>query len=107
MTKSEEIAIIREFARKLGPNSYFGPILAEQLGEIEMDISSDIYPSANVARAKADCAALRREADERANLMIARATNEAQAIVARAHKQAAAAVEMARRELKRAIESLH
>ena len=106
MTKSEEIAIIREFARKLGPDSYLGPILAEQIWEIEQDITNDIYPVATVARAKADCAELKREADERANLVIARATNEAQAIVARAHKQAAAAFEMARRELKRALESL-
>ena len=106
MTKSEEIAIIREFARKLGPDSYFGPILAEQLGEIEMDISSDIYPSANVARAKADCAEIKREANEQAALVIARATNEAQTIVANAHKQEARVFEMARRELKRAIESL-
>jgi len=106
MTKTEEIAIVREFARRLGPDSYFGPILAEQLGEIEMDISSDIYPSANVARAKADCAEIKREADERANLMIARATNEAQAIVANAHEQAATAVSLARRELQRAIACL-
>lgn len=106
MTKTEEIAIIREFARRLGPDSYFGPILAEQLGEIEQDISSDIYPVATVARAKADCAEIRREADEQAALVIARATNEAQTIVANAHKQAATAVSLARRELQRAIACL-
>lgn len=106
MTKSEEIAIIREFARKLGPDSYFGPILAEQIWEIEQDITNDIFPVATVARAKADCAEIEREADEKAALVIARANNEAQSIVARAHKQAAAAFEMARRELKRALESL-
>lgn len=106
MTKTEEIAIVREFARRLGPDSYFGPILAEQLGEIEMDISSDIYPTANVARAKADCAEIKREADEQAALVVARATNEAQAIIANAHQQAATAVSLARRELQRAIACL-
>jgi cell division septum initiation protein DivIVA len=106
MTKSEEIAIIRELARRLGPDSYFGPVLAEQIWEIEQDIASDIYPVATVARAKADCAEIKREADERANLMIARATNEAQAIVANAHEQAATAVSLARRELQRAIACL-
>lgn len=106
MTKSEEIAIIREFARRLGPDSYFGPILAEQVWEIEQDITNDIYPVATVTRAKADCAEIKREAEEQAALVIARANNEAQAIIADAHQQAATAVSLARRELQRAIACL-
>jgi cell division septum initiation protein DivIVA len=39
MTKEQEIAIIREFAAKLGENSYFGPVLAEALPELEQDIN--------------------------------------------------------------------
>jgi hypothetical protein len=44
MTKEQEIAIIREFAAKLGENSYFGPVLAEALPELEQDIKNDITP---------------------------------------------------------------
>jgi F0F1-type ATP synthase membrane subunit b/b' len=44
MTKEQEIAIIREFAAKLGENSYFGPVLTEALPELEQDIKNDITP---------------------------------------------------------------
>jgi len=44
MTKEQEIAIIREFAAKLGENSYFGPVLADALPELEQDIKNDITP---------------------------------------------------------------
>ncbi len=60
MTKTQEIALIREFAEKLGPNSYFGPVLKDQLADIEQAIQNDLYPETmastliakNMARAR-------------------------------------------------------
>ena len=44
MTKSQEIQILRETVERLGPQSYCGPWLAEQIQFIEADIRSDLSP---------------------------------------------------------------
>lgn len=44
MTKSDEIAILRDTVQRLGPNSYCGPWLADQLQQIEADMRSDLSP---------------------------------------------------------------
>ncbi len=107
MTKNEEIALLTEFAARLGTDSYYGPVLADQLPEIIRDIRSDIVPSADVARAKRDAAAWREEALASATDIRASAHREAEAIVAYARKVAAAAtLEAAKRDLRRSLESI-
>lgn len=49
MLKSEEIAILREAAKKLGPNSYIGPWLLEVIPQVEWAIKSDFLPDVEVA----------------------------------------------------------
>jgi cell division septum initiation protein DivIVA len=44
MTKSQEIETLRECAEKLGPNSYCGDWLIDQLPFIENDMRSDFLP---------------------------------------------------------------
>jgi cell division septum initiation protein DivIVA len=44
MTKSQEIETLRECAEKLGPNSYCGDWLIDQLPFIESDMRSDFLP---------------------------------------------------------------
>ena len=106
MTKNEEIALLTEFAARLGADSYYGPVLADQLPEIIRDIRSDIVPSADVARAKRDAAAWREEALASAADIRASAHREAEAIVAYARKVAAATLESAKRDLRRSLESI-
>lgn len=44
MTKQQELDILKSTIQQLGPDSYIGPWLAEQLPGIERDIRSDIRP---------------------------------------------------------------
>ncbi len=44
MNKESELDILRAAVAALGPQSYCGPWLAEQLAGIEKDIRSDFYP---------------------------------------------------------------
>lgn len=44
MTKQQELEILRQAIATLGPDSYLGPWLSEQLPWIERDIRSDIQP---------------------------------------------------------------
>lgn len=44
MTKQQELDILKSTIQQLGPDSYIGPWLAEQLPGIERDIRSDIQP---------------------------------------------------------------
>jgi hypothetical protein len=44
MTKAEEIEILRTAAQQLGPNSYLGPYIADQIPYLEEMIRQDIFP---------------------------------------------------------------
>lgn len=57
MTKAKELAILKEAAEKLGPNSVFGPWLTEQLVTMESDLKSDmIYGTTTFSEARRLCA---------------------------------------------------
>jgi hypothetical protein len=105
MTKTEEIALIREFAEKLGPNSYFGPVLKDQLDDIEHHIRADIYPE-TMASTREYLAKLRKEAEEQAADIRAQAWSTAEGIRETALNGSRIAKEMARRRLKEALEAL-
>jgi hypothetical protein len=105
MTKTQEIALIREFAEKLGPNSYFGPVLKDQLADIEQAIQNDLYPD-TMASTREYLAKLRKEAEEQAAFIRERAFSDAEHIRASAANSVLIAKNMARTRLKEALEAL-
>lgn len=64
MTKPDEIEILRDAARRLGPDSYCGPWLAEQIQFIEADIRSDFPPSPTLKYAESVVEAARAKCGE-------------------------------------------
>jgi cell division septum initiation protein DivIVA len=77
MTKNEEIETLRECAEKLGPNSYCGDWLLDQLPYIENDMRSDFLPQTSwtetrkleqntLALAKEQSARILKDAEEQA-----------------------------------------
>lgn len=105
MTKTEEIALIREFAEKLGPHSYFGPVLKDQLADIEQAIQNDLYPE-TWASTREYLAKLRKEAEEQAAFIRDQAWRTAEGIRESALNGSRIAKEMARTRLKEALEAL-
>jgi hypothetical protein len=53
MTKNEELEILRDTISRLGPNSYLGPWLEDQLPWIESDMRSDIPPMSSYSQSRA------------------------------------------------------
>ena len=105
MTKTQEIALIREFAEKLGPNSYFGPVLKDQLADIEQAIRNDLQPE-TWASTREYLAKLRKEAEEQAAFIRDQAWRTAEGIRESALNGSRIAKEMARTRLKEALEVL-
>ena len=89
-TKDEEIAILRDAARQLGPLSYAGPWLSQQVDGIERDLRSDFYPQIDLNATRRDCAQMARDA-----------AGQCEAKIASAEKQAAEIVRAARAEAER------
>lgn len=84
MTKQQELDILKETITRLGPDSYIGPWLAEQLPGIERDIRSDIQPLITWADCREQTAAELAAAREIATETRKTATNE----LTRARQQA-------------------
>ena len=76
MTKNNEIEILRETAKRLGPDSYCGEWLASILPQIEAEIRSDYIPIESPA-----------ETESRAKEIVATARLEAAEIVKRANEE--------------------
>ena len=53
MTKQAELDILRDTIARLGPNSYLGPWLEDQLPWIESDMRSDIPPMSSYSQSRA------------------------------------------------------
>lgn len=85
MTKSQELIVIEEFVKRLGPDSYLGPVLKAQLPWIESAIRSDMPPDINIVEATKAVG----EAHAEAAKIIAEARASADRIVADATKHAA------------------
>lgn len=104
MTKSDELQVIREAISKLGPDSYLGPWLADQLPSIESALASDYPPEAyalSIREARIHCETLVNQAKKESEAILARAKADAE-------KQREAACkfnESIRADLLRAIES--
>jgi len=52
MTKQQEIEVLDNAIRQLGPDSYLGPWLTQLRGEVESAIRSDYFPEITLAQAQ-------------------------------------------------------
>jgi cell division septum initiation protein DivIVA len=106
MTKDQEINILREFAAKLGPDSYFGPVLADQLDAIIREIRADMPPALPTAAARSFAAEVMERAEDHARNVRESANREAERIVANARRQREDMLGVARFHLEAAIKGL-
>ena len=106
MTKDTEINILREFADKLGPDSYFGPVLADQLDAIIREIRADMTPPLPLSVARAAAADVMERADDHARNVRESANREAERIVARARQTRDSIMAGARIALEASMNSL-
>ncbi len=56
MTKHEELEVLRDAVKRLGPDSYCGPWLDSVLGAVERDIKADLPPMPTVDATRKYCA---------------------------------------------------
>jgi cell division septum initiation protein DivIVA len=103
MTKDQEIALLRQLAERLGPNSYFGPILASELPAIERDIRGDIPPPPTMAQARAYAADTAARAEDEAARRLTSAQAEAERLIARARQMRESLLAGARIALQQAM----
>ena len=104
MTKSEELQVIRDAISKLGPDSYLGPWLADQMPSIESALASDYPPEAyafSVREARIHCETLVNQAKQESDKIEARAKADAE----KERQKACQFNDMIRADLLRAIES--
>jgi cell division septum initiation protein DivIVA len=110
MTKNEEIQIITECADRLGPDSYCGSWLREQIPFIESDIQSDIGPgilaSASIQDCARKCFEMRGEAMRERTKMIQDARDEAERIMENALKLADSIRSGLRRDIENALHQI-
>ena len=102
MTKNEELEILRDAARRLGPDSYCGPWLSESLPAIEQDLRSDFVPSASIEDARKEAARIISEATERGKELLRLAqlkSDEATRYATRVRDEVSAAIRAAEKAL--------
>ena len=104
MTKNQELQLIRDAIQRLGPGSYLGPWLADQLPSIEGALASDHPPEAyacSIREARIHCEKLITQAREEADKLLARAKADAET----ERQKACRFNDSIRADLLRAIES--
>jgi cell division septum initiation protein DivIVA len=106
MTKSQEIETLRTTAEKLGPKSYCGDWLIDQLPFIESDMRSDFLPQTSwtqTRKLEQNTIAL---AKEQAARILKDAEEQAERIKKDAQERADLIRHTLRRELEKALDSL-
>ena len=110
MNKSEEIQILTAAADSLGPDSYCGSWLRDQIPFIESDIRSDIEPgilaSASIQDSARRCAEMRAKAIEERDKIILDARDEAERIMDAALKLADSIRSGLRRDIESALHQI-
>lgn len=102
MSKNEELEIIRDTVRRLGPDSYCGPWLSDALPAIEQDLRSDFAPSASIEDARKEAARIISEAAERGKELLRLAQLRADQVTHQANQargEVSAAIRAAERVL--------
>jgi hypothetical protein len=106
MTKNDELETLRECAEKLGPNSYCGDWLIDQLPFIESDMRSDFLPQTSwteTRKLEQNTLAL---AKEQAARILKDAEETAERIKTDARKNADLIRNILKMELQKAIDAL-
>jgi hypothetical protein len=106
MTKSQELETLRETAEKLGPNSYCGDWLIDQLPFIENDMRSDFLPQTSwteTRKLEQNTLAL---AKEQAGRILKDAEEQAERIRNDARKNADLIRNILKMELQKALDAL-
>ena len=106
MTKNDEVETLRETAEKLGPNSYCGDWLLDQLPFIENDMRSDFLPQTSwtqTRKMEQNTLALAKEQAER---IIKDAEETAERIKTDARKNSDLIRNILKMELQKAIDAL-
>ena len=99
-TKQEEIDLLRQTAAELGKDSYCGPWLAEVADHVESDIRADMLPVPTVGAWRRYCGEMQAEAKDRADGIIAAATDKAREREGKAHREVEAAATALRAALR-------
>lgn len=102
--KSKEIEILRNTIELLGPNSYCGPWLSDQMPSIESALASDYSPDVyafSIHEARIHCEKIIAEAKREAAEIEARAKREAE----KTREAACRFNQSIRADLRRSIES--
>jgi hypothetical protein len=81
MTKAQELEILTEAARKLGSDSYCGPLLEMLIPMCQQDMLSDIAPDFDLRKAQGDCFEIRERTRHESAAKITAARVEAEKIV--------------------------
>jgi len=82
MKKSEELQLIRDAVQRLGPGSYLGPWLSDQIPSIKGALASDYPPEAyacSIREARIHCEKIITQARDEAEKTRARAKADAEA----------------------------
>jgi hypothetical protein len=86
MTKKQELAHLTSLIKSLGPDSYLGPVLSGFYAEMEMAITSDIFPDVNLVEAGRRVTELTNQGHQEYERLVSAGKREAEKIVAQADK---------------------
>jgi cell division septum initiation protein DivIVA len=106
MKKSQEIETLRECAEKLGPNSYCGDWLIDQLPFIESDMRSDFLPQTSWTQTRKLEQTTLALAKEQAARILKDAEEQAERIRKDARQNADLIRDILKMELQKALDSL-
>jgi len=106
MNKATEIHLLRTCAETLGPDSYCGPWLLDQIPQIEAEIRSDLLPMVSYADARRGQEQTRLAAKADCELMLAEAKAEAERIRANAERFDRETRARLSREIQKILETL-
>ena len=106
MNKQQELQVLDEMVKRLGPDSYLGPWLTEVRAEVAADLSRDYQPSALPSKSAKQAVSILNFAEEQAAEFKARTERRAAETLATAERRAAEIVGAAARNLQTALKSL-
>ena len=106
MTKQDEIYLLTTCAETLGPDSYCGPWLKDQIPFIEHDIRCDMFPNASWSDTRRLHDGMLATAKEQADYLLKAANERADGIIKDAEKRAENTRRMLARDIQKALDSI-
>jgi hypothetical protein len=106
MTKQDEIYLLTTCAETLGPDSYCGPWLKDQIPFIEHDIRCDMFPNASWSDTRRLHDGMIATEKEHVEYIVKAATEKADGIIKDAEKRAENTRRMLARDIQKALDSI-